>query len=177
MPLEDGSRPVVAAPLSWRERFAMALRRSAPAWGMAGLAVLLLLAFSVGLLWARANQPPAPESATTLRTVALEAAPVAPGATGMLVISLDGEHGTLVVDALPVLPESQEYQLWLVKNEMRVSGGVFGVSKDGYGAVWVHAPDALASYETAGVTIEPAGGSPYPTGDRVLYGDLHSYPR
>lgn len=162
-------QPVVTPKTSWQDRFAAALGALSPAWGLAVLAVIVLLAISTGLLWTQVNRL---KSTSTLRTVALQGVGPAAQATGTLVISMDGEHGTLVVDALPVLDESQEYQLWLRKGDVRVSGGVFSVSKDGYGAVWVHAPDALASYESAGITIEPAGGSDAPTGEKVLGGDL-----
>jgi anti-sigma-K factor RskA len=90
----------------------------------------------------------------------------------MLVISRDGEHGTLVVDKLPPLDEHQQYQLWLIDDGTRTSGGVFSVKEDGYASLWVGAPKALGSYKRFGITIEPEGGSPEPTGIRVLAGDL-----
>ncbi len=89
-----------------------------------------------------------------------------------MVISRDGEHGSLVVDGLPLLDESQQYQLWLIRDGVRTSGGVFSVYDEGYGLLKIDAPDPLISYQAAGITIEPAGGSPGPTGERVLGGDL-----
>lgn len=77
-----------------------------------------------------------------------------------------------MVDGLPKLDESQQYQLWLIKDGERTSGGVFSVTSSGYGWVYVRTPDPLASYQAAGITIEPAGGSPGPTGDKVLGGNL-----
>jgi anti-sigma-K factor RskA len=70
------------------------------------------------------------------------------------------------VDHLEPLGPDQQYQLWLIKDG-RISGGVFDVGDDGYGSLTVRAPDPLDSY-TFGVTVEPAGGSPGPTGPRVL---------
>ena len=101
-------------------------------------------------------------------TITLTGTEVSGAATGIIIISSDGEHGTLVVQDLPVLQETEAYQLWLVKEEQRTSGAVFNVDEDGYRAVWLQSPDPLASYERFGITIEPAGGSPGPTGDRVL---------
>lgn len=89
-------------------------------------------------------------------------------ATGIIIISANGEHGTLVVQDLPVLPETQNYQLWLIKDGQRTSGALFNVAEDGYRAVWVQSPEPLASYDDFDVTIEPAEGSAYPTGATVL---------
>jgi anti-sigma-K factor RskA len=152
---------------SWWQRFTF----KSPAWGMVSLALIVLLGVSNLFLWRQINSLQ-DASQDTLATVPLTGGETTPDATGLLVISMDGEHGTLVVDRLPSLDESQQYQVWLIRDDQRTSGGVFSVDEDGYGAVWVHAPDPLISYERFGVTIEPAGGSPAPTGERVLGGQL-----
>lgn len=92
----------------------------------------------------------------------------APEATGLIIMGEDGKFGTLVVDRLPILDEDQQYQLWLVKDGKRVSGGVFSVYEGGYQSIKIKAPDPLASYTSFGITIEPSGGSDNPTGERVL---------
>jgi anti-sigma-K factor RskA len=107
-----------------------------------------------------------------MRIVSLTGTDAAPGATGTIVISQDGEHGTLVVDGLPPLDEAFQYQLWLIKDGQRTDGGVFSVDSEGYGALWVSSPAPLSSFPAVGITIEPAGGSPGPTGDKVLGGSL-----
>ena len=89
-------------------------------------------------------------------------------ASGILIISDDGRHGTLVVQNLPQLPDSETYQLWLIKDGQRTDGGIFNVADDGYRAHWVQSPEPLNSYQDFGITIEPAGGSPGPTGEKVL---------
>jgi len=96
----------------------------------------------------------------------------APGATGTIVISMAGESGTLVVDGLPSLDEAHQYQLWLIRDGQRTSGGVFSVNPEGYGSLWISFPANLTSYDAFGITIEPAGGSPGPTGDKVMVGIL-----
>ncbi len=74
-----------------------------------------------------------------------------------------------MVDHLPVLdPDELQYQLWLIQDGQRTSGAVFSVNKYGYGSVWVSSPEPLSSYSDFGISIEPAGGSPGPTGDKVL---------
>jgi anti-sigma-K factor RskA len=90
----------------------------------------------------------------------------------MLFLSKNGEYGTLMVDHLPPLGQDQQYQLWLIKDGKRTSGGVFSVNLDGYGSLWVTSPEWLANYSALGITIEPTGGSPGPTGAKVLGGNL-----
>jgi anti-sigma-K factor RskA len=101
-------------------------------------------------------------------TVTLTGSELSANATGIIVISANGQHGTLVVQNLPVLAEAETYQLWLTKDGQRTDGGIFDVDEDGYRAHWVQAPEPLDSYENFGITVEPAGGSPYPTGNKVL---------
>lgn len=147
-------------------------RRLSPVWWAASLVLVLGLAISNLLLWQQVRELRPVRQETALEVIDLSGTDYAQRATGVIVMSMDGEHGTLVVDRLPVLGEDQEYQLWLIRDEERESGGVFSVDDDGYGAVWVHAAEPLASYPEFGVTVEPAGGSPGPTGPRVLGGEI-----
>lgn len=155
---------------SFWQRLVSIFGRTAPAWGLASLALVLALAASNLLLWRQMGQITA--SQPEMRVIKLTSANTGTPANGLIVISTDGNHGTLVVDDLPTLPETEEYQLWLVRDGKRASGGTFSVSKDGYGSLWVHSPEPLASYTSFGITVEPAGGSPGPTGSKVLGGDL-----
>lgn len=164
------SRLPAAAP-AWQRKFRNVFGKALPAWSLASLVLVVALVASNLMLWQRLDRMETLQ-ANTLRTIVLQGTESAPGATGLLVISLDGEHGTLVVDQLAPLDESHQYQLWLTRDGQRVSGGVFSVDENGYGAKWIHAPDPLASYTGFGVTVEPEGGSSGPTGDRVLGGSL-----
>jgi anti-sigma-K factor RskA len=155
---------------SWWERLKDLLQRSAPAWGLVSLA--LILALGVSNLRLRQQVEQAQLEADVMRIVRLQGTDAAPQATGTLVLSVDGEHGTLVVDGLPPLDEAHQYQLWLIKDGHRTSGGLLSVNSEGYGALWVSAPEPLASYPSFGITLEPAGGSPGPTGAKVLGGSL-----
>jgi anti-sigma-K factor RskA len=58
--------------------------------------------------------------------------------------------------------------LWLIQDGERTDGGVFSVNPEGYGSLWVEVPQSLSSFTAFGVSIEPSGGSPGPTGDKVL---------
>jgi anti-sigma-K factor RskA len=107
-----------------------------------------------------------------MQAVAMTGTERAPQATGTLLITADGEYGTLIVDGMPALDPGLGYQLWLIRDGQRASGGVFAVNDEGYGVLEVSSPDPLASYSAFGVTIEPEGGSPGPTGDKVLDGSL-----
>jgi hypothetical protein len=49
---------------------------------------------------------------------------------------------------------------------------VFSVTPQGYGCLLILSPLPLGSYQRLGITEEPAGGSPGPTGRRVLGGSL-----
>ena len=126
------------------------------------LALLLISNFQLRQQLEDATRP------ANFGTVTLSGTEFSADATGIMIISADGQHGTLVVQNMPVLSETETYQLWLRKDDQRIDGGTFDVDEDGYRAHWVQAPEPLGSYETFGVTIEPAGGSPSPTGDKVL---------
>lgn len=142
-----------------------------PAWSMLSLVVILLLGASNLLLWGRMNTLQG-QLQTRLTTIKLQSTAATPDATGLLVVSLDGSHGTLVVDQLPVLGDSQQYQLWLIRDGKRTSGGVFSVDEKGYKSLYIKSPEPLISYTSFGITVEPTGGSPGPTGQKVLGGDL-----
>ena len=102
------------------------------------------------------------------RVITLQAQPAAPKASGSLVIAPSSTEGYLVTAGLPVLSRDRSYQLWLQEGEERTSAGVFRVDERGTGALLVRSQHALADYTGCGITIEPAGGSARPTGDRVL---------
>ncbi len=94
--------------------------------------------------------------------------PAAPTARGSMVINPQGTEAYLVADGLPQLPPDKAYQLWLIKGQSRDSGGLFRVDARGSATLLVRAPSRLSAYNGSGITIEPVGGSPGPTGARVL---------
>jgi anti-sigma-K factor RskA len=156
---------------AWWQQLGGALRvLQHPAWGVASLALILALVASNVLLWQQVNRPGIAPNGQGMRTLALVSTASAPGASGIVVISTDSEYGTLVVDNLPALDKAQQYQLWLIKDETRTSGAVFSVGRDGYGSVPILAPEPLTYYSSFGITVEPTGGSPHPTGAKVLGG-------
>jgi hypothetical protein len=95
-------------------------------------------------------------------------------AKGKLFLAPDTSQAVLLTYDLPKLPGSQAYQLWLNNPDQgkRDSGGLFQVDDKGRGHLIVHAPQALAAYRNCGVTQEPKVGSKWPTGQRVLTGEI-----
>jgi anti-sigma-K factor RskA len=141
-----------------------------PAYAVFSVLVILALTASNIWLWSELNQraqPPAPVALTVL----LENTGKVDSGIATLVISNDDQHATLIVEQLPQLTPEQQYQLWLIEDGQPASAGVFTVSRDGYFALPVFSQIAFDSYAAFGVSIEPYGGSPAPTGDIVLYVD------
>ncbi len=159
--------------------------RSAPALSFVFLVAIIGLLISILLLWQQVRQADLREQAAMqqvasfrmlsndYQVVHLTSMDNMSHASGVLVFTQDGMSGALIVNGLPVLDNNHQYQLWLNKNGMRTSGGVFNVGQDGYNLVEVgQAPLAFNSYSSFGITIEPYGGSPSPTGKKVLGGNF-----
>ncbi len=104
-----------------------------------------------------------------VNVVALSGRPAAASATGSLRFAPDKTLALFEARDLPPLPPSQSYQLWLIYPDgTRDSGAVFNVPATGEATLVVVAPQPLGSYSRFGVSIEPAGGSPAPTGPPAL---------
>lgn len=168
---QSRTKPKVDYSPTWIDRILQWTRRSAPLWGTVSLVLVILLGVSNLLLWGQVQRIQSAQP-SQMQFVHMTGTQAAPAAHGVIVISTNGEHGTLVVDNLPPLQAGQQYQLWLIDNGKRTDGGVFSVDQDGYGSLWVYSPRPLVSYASFGVTIEPQGGSPGPTGPKVLGGGL-----
>jgi anti-sigma-K factor RskA len=83
-----------------------------------------------------------------------------------------GQQGLLYVKNFPKLPADKSYQLWVRGDGHPVSLGVFQVDDDGTATVVFWAPETLNAYQGAGITLEPSGGSPQPTGTAVVRGAI-----
>lgn len=161
-------RPSPQPQLSWRQQLVAWMQRSAPAWGLASLALILILSVTVLTLWQRVNQLEQPAYTSGRYAIDLVGVENAREATGFIIVDESNQQNFLVVNGLPALTETQQYQLWLIEDGQRTSGAIFSVSQEGYGWVQVSSPIPLSNYSNFGVTIEPAGGSPGPTGAKVL---------
>ncbi|HKZ02469.1 MAG TPA: anti-sigma factor [Pyrinomonadaceae bacterium] len=148
------------------------LDRLLPVWGLASLACIIFLgAFSLAL-WQRVNHLEFVTSPGGMRAIPLSGTNEVPDATGFVIVGADGRNGALVVDALPPLGEDRQYQLWLIRDGERTSGAVFSTDEQSYGGTRIKAPNSLLEYSAIEITIEPADGSPHPTGMVVLDGLL-----
>ena len=102
----------------------------------------------------------------------LRAESTAPGARAVLFVNTQSPTALLAATDLPPLPGDRVYQLWLIQDGRRTSGGLFIVDANGRSRLEISAPQPLGAYSGVGVTVEPSGGSPAPTGVRVLAGTL-----
>jgi anti-sigma-K factor RskA len=142
------------------------------AWPLAAAA---LLALSLGLnllLWQRVTRMEAVSAVLPGQIAVLAATEAAAGARGLLLFRSEENQATLVVEDLPPLESGRQYQLWLLREGQRTSGGVFSVTERGYACQLILSPLPFTDYQALGITVEPAGGSPGPTGQRVLGGSL-----
>jgi len=160
------SPPAPEREAKWWHALQDFLQRPVPVWSL-GVALLALVLFILPLL----RQPSAgtvTPHATPMGTITLTGTEAAPEARGVLVVGSDGMEGGLMVEHLPPLDAAHQYQLWLIADGQRISGAVFSVDENGYAAVPVASPRPLTDYSAFGITIEPAGGSPGPTGQKML---------
>jgi hypothetical protein len=85
---------------------------------------------------------------------------------------VDGKQVLFYASNLPALPQGRTYQLWLVRGRQPAvaSGGTF----NGDGLVDVADRTILSDVRGLAVTEEPSGGSPGPTGHKILVGTVRT---
>lgn len=169
---------------------------SARVWAALAAALIVLLVGSNALLWrelriarseirvetlaaGRATPSPATGSngaASGGPRVWYDLASTAPnsGASGILCAQSRGRLAWLITEGLPALPPGRIYQAWLINGNQRQSAGTFTVDDRGRGFLTIRLDRPLTDYQSMGVTVEPEGGSPTPTGARYLAGVLQS---
>ncbi len=74
----------------------------------------------------------------------------------------------LYAQSFPSLTADQVYQLWLTRDGVRRSGGLFTVDTDGTGVLIFPIGEPLDALDSMGITPEPTGGSPGPTSPPVV---------
>jgi anti-sigma-K factor RskA len=98
------------------------------------------------------------------RSVAVAPTEDHPSVNGWLAISPTGTRAVIQVMSLPALSEDQAFQLWMREDDGTVrSGGVFRTDHPEE-PLYIQVPidDTIDGYAGFGVSIEPAGGSPFP---------------
>ena len=181
---EARSRTRRARAGAWRRALSWPLR-DMPRFALVGwvaLATTLLLLLASNLYWSRRMTRMAGQAAAQATAiVALAESPRAelvvengaPGARGVLYYRPDARVAVLHVYELPPLEATRGYQVWLVRDAMRESVGVFRVAEgEEEATLLIEAALPLAEYQAVEVTVEPAGGSPGPTTPRVMWGEL-----
>ncbi len=113
-----------------------------------------------------------PNDAADQRVVALNGTATAPGARAQLVFNSRTGRTTLTAYNLPPLPNGKTYQLWFIVGGHPVSGGIFNSDQTGHGVLRVQVPVNALNASTFAVTLEPAGGTTAPTGNKYLLGQL-----
>lgn len=170
-------RPRILAALSTN-----GYRRFTPRWRLAAsiaaaLIVMLLaanLALQLHLIDSDSQSTASPRrtaSATAPQLVWFDltaSGPNAGSASGILCAQRDGNLAWLIVQDLPQLPPGKIYQAWLSNDGQRVSAGTFSVDDRGRGFLTIRLAHPIDSYALLGVTDEPDGGSPAPSGERFL---------
>lgn len=103
------------------------------------------------------------------RVIALEGTEEAPAASGSFHVG--PQSSVLVLRGLAPLPKDQTYELWLIPSDgAPVPSGLVEVDEQGAATFTVSMADLPTDFAAIGVSIEPAGGSPQPTGPIVLLG-------
>ncbi len=149
-------------------------RRRMPWRTLTGIAATVALVLAAGnFLQYTGVVPPAARGATPrLTTTTLVGIGAASEAYGTIVLDPLDNEGVLAVTGLPRLDARHQYQLWLVRDGERRSAGVFTADAEGYGSMLIAVPTDFRDFRSLGISVEPWGGSPAPTGDRVMAGRL-----
>ncbi|MFK7800090.1 MAG: anti-sigma factor [Anaerolineae bacterium] len=143
-----------------------------PALQMAGGLAMILLLFSSGLLMMQNRQIESELAIAQINrglpTFELASNSGLESNTGLIVMSLDGVNGTVIVDGMQLPADDSQYQLWLIEDGEVEAGPLLDLNDQGYGARWVRSGKPLEDYNHFMVTLEPAGGSERPTSEPVL---------
>jgi anti-sigma-K factor RskA len=105
-------------------------------------------------------------------TVSLKGTEVQPQAQGQLIADPNSQSAVLVIVGLPPLEAGQTYQVWLIDGGAPVSAGLLTVDQNGQAVFVVTSEEEIGSFNSLGISIEPSGGSPQPTGEIVVLSDL-----
>jgi anti-sigma-K factor RskA len=129
-----------------------------------------LAAQSNSLQQINAKLPQTPVSAVV--TVSLKGTDIQPQAQGELIADPKSESAVLVIAGLSQLEAGKTYQVWLIDVGGPKSAGLLTVDANGQGVLIVTSDSQIGSFNALGISIEPDGGSPQPTGDIVVLSDL-----
>lgn len=92
------------------------------------------------------------------------------GVTARFVYSTELNRAVFVAHGLEPLPADRAYELWLFHDGTPQPASVF--EGDSQGRALTVVDGLVAGAEFAAVTVEPAGGSPRPTGEMLIHGSV-----
>ncbi len=95
-------------------------------------------------------------------------------AYGTVYLDPSSRTGMLMARGLPPVEQGHAFQLWFVRGNERISGGVLWPDHYGNGYALIQVPPDLQSFEGIGVTEEPGAGSAWPTTARIMGAPLDS---
>jgi anti-sigma-K factor RskA len=90
-----------------------------------------------------------------------------------LVIDATSGEAALLVSGVAPTPAGKTYELWVIRGDAPPEpAGLFSVGPEGWTAARMPSLAAVRDVTAVAVSIEPAGGSPAPTGPIVLTGPV-----
>ena len=108
-----------------------------------------------------------PDSRLTL----LAGLPPAPGARARVIWNSSTRQAVLIASGLQAPAPGKAYEVWVIgESKQPAPAGVFQPAADGTALVHLPRVEETARPRTFAVTVEPAAGSPSPTGPMVLAG-------
>jgi anti-sigma-K factor RskA len=111
-------------------------------------------------------------TASSVVTISLKGTDKQPQAEGQLIADPQKESAVLVIAGLAKLEAGKTYQVWLIKGKTPVSAGLLSVDAQGQAVLILNSHTAIGAFDELGISIEPDGGSPQPTGDIVVLSHL-----
>jgi len=95
-------------------------------------------------------------------------------AYGTIFMDPEKKVAVLHIANLPLLPQDRDYQLWVFKEQKKISAGTFSLSEDWeretFYSVTPFDVSDRREIDSIAVTSEPKGGAPQPTGETYLLG-------
>jgi DNA-directed RNA polymerase specialized sigma24 family protein len=157
------------------------LERPAPParpWWLGAAAVILLVLLGVTAAQLRNTRRALERERETIatlsrsgtRTIHLSGQAVAPTASARVFLDTARRRAFVFFNGLPPNPDDKSYQLWIVRTDQVApqSAGVFKVDKSGNASLVVQNLPVESTIRAFAVTLEPKGGVPAPTGEKVL---------
>jgi hypothetical protein len=104
-------------------------------------------------------------------TVSLKSTEEQPRPLGQLIADPNDRSAVLVISGLPPLEPGKTYQVWLI-GEAPVSAGLLTVDENGQSVLVITSEEAIGSFNSLGISIEPEGGSLEPSDEIVVLSEL-----